>query len=95
MQKSELHLRSSNPCKNMRRRRAHARYCRQTLSTWSFPPDATELPSGLQSTVYTSSACPGRSIFSFLEATSQTCITIKRNLSLFKAIMNYSYLVLC
>ena len=34
---------------------------RQSLSTLSLPPEATDAPSGLQSTVKTSSAWPGRS----------------------------------
>lgn len=33
-------------------------------------------PSGLQSTAYTSSACPGRSSFSFLLRTSHTCVMV-------------------
>ena len=42
------------------------------LTFLSLPPDATMLPSGDQSTAYTSSACPGRSSFSFLLRTSHT-----------------------
>eukprot|EP00967_Tisochrysis_lutea_P034495 scaffold41187_cov30-Tisochrysis_lutea.AAC.1 len=38
----------------------------------SLPPEATRSPSGLQSTAYTSSACPGRSSFSLRVRTSQT-----------------------
>ena len=47
--------------------------CFQSLSTRSFPPDATMAPSGLQSTANTSSAWPGKSSFSFRVRTSQTC----------------------
>ena len=46
---------------------------RQSFTMRSLPPDATMEPSGLQSTAYTSSACPGRSILSFLLRKSQTC----------------------
>lgn len=46
---------------------------RQSFTMRSLPPDATMEPSGLQSTAYTSSACPGKSILSFLVRTSQTC----------------------
>lgn len=46
---------------------------RQSFTMRSLPPDATMEPSGLQSTAYTSSACPGKSILSFLLRTSQTC----------------------
>lgn len=45
----------------------------QSFTHRSRPPEATIAPSGLQSTAYTSSACPGRSSFSFLLRTSHTC----------------------
>ena len=42
--------------------RAHFRHI---LSRRSLLPDTTLCPSGLQSTVYTSSPCPGKSVCSF------------------------------
>lgn len=55
--------------------RLPASHWRQSLSTLSLPPEATDAPSGLQSTVYTSSAWPGRSKRSLRVCTSQTCST--------------------
>ena len=49
---------------------AHWRHSR---SRRSLLPDATDAPSGLQSTVNTSSAWPGSSSLSFRVATSHTC----------------------
>ena len=50
--------------------------CLHSFMILSLPPDATADPSGLQSTAKTSSACPGRSSFSFRVLMSQTCRTI-------------------
>lgn len=49
-------------------------HCRHSFTTLSFPPDATPLPSGLQSTAYTSSAWPGRSTISLRVRRSHTCV---------------------
>ena len=70
MQQNEL---LDQPCRCSASAAQRVRYRFQSRTSASLDPEATVPPEGLQSTQNTSSAWPGRSSTSFLDATSHTC----------------------